>query len=290
MDLNLLKIFVKVAESGSLTKASKLLGHPKSKLSRDLVKLEDTLELNLLIRSPRGIVLTDQGRELLKSIKGPLDNLGSSIDVLKSKSVEMKGTIKITAPEDLSTHILTRLITDFMDIHPEVSVELYSTNEFLDFKKHHVDLALRIGKLQDSALIQRKIFDIDVGLIASTQYIKSSAKIRTLKDLDGHSIALFKDLYGNPMNKEKLKEVTTKFSSNSIPVLKDFVSLNKGIATLPSFICKKELATKEFTRVLPNFNYINRTLFLLSQHATYTPMHVKAFKDFLFDQLKKESF
>lgn len=182
MDLNLLKIFIKVADCGSLTKASKLLNHPKSKISRDLVKLETELEQTLLNRSPRGISLTEQGFNLLQSTRAQIEGLESSIHKIKSDPTEVKGNIKVTAPEDLSKFVLTRLISEFMDVYPDVTIELYSSTEFLDFKKHNIDLALRIGKLKDSSLIQRKIADVDVIFVASKHYVKANGEPNSLED------------------------------------------------------------------------------------------------------------
>ncbi|MBK24548.1 MAG: hypothetical protein CME70_11190 [Halobacteriovorax sp.] len=288
MNLNLLKIFVKVADCGSLSRASKLLNHPKSKISRDLVKLENELEQTLLTRTPRGITLTEQGFMLLQSTRVQLEKLESSIQKIKSHSNEIKGNIKLTAPEDLSIFILTRLISEFMDLYQEVSIELYSTTEFLDFKKNDIDLALRIGRLEDSTLIQRKVTEVDVIFVASNHYIKANSQIKSINDLENNSCAIIKDVHGTPLNKDFHKGLKPKFSSNSMSALKEFVFRDKGIATLPSFLCKKELVTNEFSHVLPKHTYVNRNLYLLSPSTTYTPRHVKIFKDFIFDALKKE--
>ena len=170
MDLNLLKVFIKVADCGSLTKASKLLNHPKSKISRDLNKLEDEFEQTLLNRTPKGVTLTEHGFNLLQATRAQLEDLESSLQKVKSDPNEIKGKVKLTAPEDLSSFILTRLITEFMDKYPDVSIELFSTTEFLDFKKNNIDLALRIGKLDDSNLVQKKVTDIDVIFVGSNYY------------------------------------------------------------------------------------------------------------------------
>lgn len=288
MDLNLLKTFIKVADCGSLTKASKLLNHPKSKISRDLNKLEDEFEQTLLNRTPKGITLTEHGFNLLQATRAQLEDLESSLQKVKSDPNEIKGKIKLTAPEDLSSFILTSLITEFMDKYPDVNIELFSTTEFLDFKKNNIDLALRIGKLDDSNLVQKKVTDIDVIFVGSNYYLKSNKPVDDIADLEFHTIAMIKNLSGNPLNKNILKKVIPKLSSNSMSVLKDFVSQGKGIATLPKFLCSRELALNEFEQVLVNDVYISRGLFILSQPASYIPNHVKIFKDFIFENLKKE--
>ena len=241
MNLNLLKTFIKIVDCGSLTQAAKVLKHPKSKISRDLTKLENELELTLLNRSSKGIVPTEQGQKLLKSIRKPLDNLNSSLDQFNQKNNEMKGSIKITAPEDLALSGLTKIINKFMNIYPEIRIDLYSSNSFLDFNEYEIDLALRIGKLPDSKLIQKKIFDIELILVGSSHYIKNASKINKIDDLKSHPVAILTDTYGTHFNKTVLQDIQPQFTSNSIPVLKDYVVANKGIATLPDFFCKKRV-------------------------------------------------
>lgn len=288
MDLNLLKIFIKVADCGSLTKASKLLNHPKSKISRDLVKLEHELEQTLLIRTPRGITLTDQGYALLQSTRSQLESLEISLQDLKSDPQNLKGKVKVTAPEDLSTFVLTKLVSEFMGIYPEVTVELYATTEFLDFQKNQIDLALRIGKLPDSSLVQKKIGDIDVIFVSTQYYAKSNPPIRTKKDLHQHSLALMRDVYGKKLTDEPYADLEARFFSNSTVVLKDYISHDKGVGALPKFLCQREINSNRFVHILKKEVYMKRGLYLLSRQATYTPKHVKIFKDFLYEGIQKE--
>ncbi len=288
MNLNLLKIFVKVADCGSLTKASKLLNHPKSKISRDLVKLENELQQTLLKRSPRGISLTEQGFNLLQSTREQIDKLESSIEQAKADNTQIKGSIKITAPEDLSNLFLAHLIDEFIDKYPDISVELYSTTEFLDFQKFNIDLALRVGKLSDSNLIQRKLSDIDVIYVASKFFTKSNPQITHINDLKSAPVALIKNIHGVPLNPKALTDIQPVFASNSMSTLKDFVNRNRGIATLPKVLCQKEINEKVFEHILPNEVYLRRSLYILSPPSNYTPKHVKMFKDFISKSIKKE--
>lgn len=286
MDLNLLQLFKKVAISGSITKASRLLNVPKSKISRDIVKLEQELMQTLLIRSPRGVILTEQGQVLLQSVSDQLDEIESSIDRLKENDDQIKGKVKLTAPEDLSYFLLISIITEFMEEYPEVEVELYSANAFLDFNKYQIDLALRVGKLEDSSLIQKKISDVDVPLIASKEYLKSRPKIKRLEDLKFHKVATMRDLYGSSHNKEIEKFIKPSFSTNSIPSLIKYIEKNKGIATVPRFLLNEQLRTKNFEIVFDNFKTSKRSIFLLTRPSKHTPKHVKIFKDYLFNKLK----
>ena len=287
MDLNLLYLFDRIAQLGSMTKTSKALNIPKSKLSRDIRKLESQIGFELLNRSPRGVSLTIQGKELLLQIRTPLQNLSASFQVIKEKSDQLTGTIKITAPEDLSTHLLTKLIAEFMQKFPQINIELYSTNHLLDFNKYNIDLALRIGKLKDSSLIQKKVCLINIGLFATTDYLNKSPKLTQVEDLKCHQLAIFTDLFGNPMNNKSLTELKAQFTSNSLPVLKDYALQNSGVATIPTFLCKNEIRTGQIQHVLPSFTYLANPLFILSRPQKSTSRSVQLLKKFLFEKIQE---
>lgn len=288
MDLNLLKILIKVADCGSLTKASKLLHVPKSKISRDLNKLEEEIGQSLLIRSPRGIIMTDKGVELIKSVRIQLDEIESSIERHKESEDRINGTIKLTAPEDLSYFLITPMIKDFRDMYPEVDIEIYATNDFLDFNKHQIDLAVRVGKLEDSSLIQKKVADITTPLIASEKYLQANPKIKSKKDLIHYNVATMRNIHGEMLNTALKKYIKPSLSTNSMMVLLKYLENHNGLATVPTFLCRKELFTKEYRVVFDNFPNSNRGLFLLSRPSKHIPQHVKLFKSFLFNGLKKK--
>lgn len=186
-ELNSLKLFKAVCEQGSITKASTFLGIPKSRLSREMVKLEELLEKTLLHRSPKGIELTSAGKELLAQIQAPLNQLELGLRSFKGQNTEgASGTIRLTLPEDFSTAIMPTIYENFAKSYPLIRIEVIVSNAFLDFTEFGIDLALRVGKLQDSALIQKKIADIKLIGVASTDYLKSSPILKKKEDLEHH--------------------------------------------------------------------------------------------------------
>lgn len=286
VNLNLLNIFVKVAELGSLTKASKALGHPKSKISRDITKLEKELECHLLTRSPRGVVLTDSGLQLLSETTSSLQVLKDATQKIKEKKDEMSGSIRISAPEDLSYELLYKLIMEFNELFPEVSIDLISTTDLVDLHEHNIDLAFRIGQLKDSSLIQKKVCSIDIILVASAAYLKIHERPYTLQDLSNHDFLPFKLLNGEGTAKN-LKIDRYKLSCDSFPILKKFIEQSKGIAAIPRFLCIKELAQKEFIQLLPSESLESSTLYIVSKPSQFMPAHVNEFKNFMYKNLKE---
>lgn len=285
LNLELIKIFYFVAKTGSLTKASKLLGHPKSKLSKDLSKLEDALEHKVLNRGPRGVTMTEKGLILYKNCKSPIDLLLNSPNALKVKSDELKGQIKLTAPEDIIQMYLLDLANDFQQMHPKVKIEIYSTTEILSFQNTDIDFALRVGKLNDSALMQKKVGDIEVKYFASKDYLKSHPTINKVSDLSEHKIATIKTIEGALTSKLSFNSNAISFSSNSILLLKQLALKSNTIVTLPTFYCKKELKEAKLYQVLKDDYFFKAPLYLLSRPNKFIANHSKVFKKLVLERL-----
>ncbi len=272
IDLNLLRIFHLVAAKGSLTQAALFLNTPKSKISRNLTKLEEQLQTTLLNRSPRGIQLTSEGKVLLERTQGALELLSQGIKYFQNTEEDIvKGEITLTAPEDITIEILPQLIAHFNDLYPEIAINIYNTNDRLSFDRFNIDLALRIGKLPDSNLIQKKISDIH--LIK----VKASANPR-------YSASLY-DLNAQPLIEHDGNEMIT-IKSNSFLYLKALTLQSSMESVLPEFICRKELQNKELISIPYHSKVKNKGLYLLSRPHSFVPKHVKTFKDYLYQELK----
>lgn len=287
MDLNLLRSFASIARNGSLTKAAEALGYPKSKVSRDLKKLEEHFKVTLLNRSPQGIVITEAGMELIRVIIPPIEELVSTSSTFMNMTDKMTGTIGITAPEDTSNIIVLPFGLKFLDKYPDIRINLFTTNRILDFKKHKIDIAIRLGKLENSSLIQRKISEIKLGFIASKRYLNVNPKINSIKDLVNHPLAVEKDFYGNISNEKIFINHNYRFCSNSVTSLKHFVSSDKGIAAIPTFLCKNEIERNNFINILPEISYLTTSMSMVFEKSIYQPKFIKIFKDQLYDYMQE---
>ncbi len=276
IDLNLLRIFHLVAAKGSLTQASLALNCPKSKISRDLTKLEDMFELNLLNRSPRGIKLTPEGQKLIEATQGALELLTQGVGQFQNlKKDTLHGEITITAPEDISIEFFPELIAHFNRKYPEIIINLYTTNDRLSFDRYNIDLALRVGKLQDSNLIQKKVGDIRIVKVCATKYQLTNQVSASLYNFDG-----------NPLI-EVEGDYTSHLKTNSFIYLKQYTLKSPVESFLPEFICRKELENKELVELPYSGKVKSKSLYLLSRPQRFVPEHVKVFKNYLETELKQ---
>jgi DNA-binding transcriptional LysR family regulator len=184
MDLNEIYVFSKVVELQSFTKASKFLGIPKSRISRKVASLERELGIQLLYRTTRQLELTPAGKQYFQKchrIMADIDSLNAEIT---SMSDDISGGICITAPEDMALRFFPQLTDEFLTLYPRIKFDFYLTGRRVDLIREPVDLALRVGKLQDSTLKSRKVGEIYNVICATPTFLSLNPSINELTDLE----------------------------------------------------------------------------------------------------------
>lgn len=285
IDLELYKTFYYTAKAGSLTKASKLLGSPKSKISKDLSKLEELLESKFLNRTHRGTSLTSEGQYLFKHIQSSIEKLVEGPAFLENQIGQLKGTVKLTAPEDICETILIDTIKEFQNLHPKIKIELYATTEILNIDRSDIDIALRVGRLKDSALLQKKIATLAVKYYADKSYLKKYKTINSINNLSDHKLATIKTLDGVLVKKLNFDENSIHFCSNSMVILKRMALTQNYITTLPEHYCSDEVSKARLQNILPDEYFYKGSLYLVSKPNKFVPKHIQEFKNFIVNSI-----
>jgi DNA-binding transcriptional LysR family regulator len=283
INLNLLKTFIKVAEFGSFTKAAHQLKQPKSRVSRSIAKLEEDLRVQLINRSTRSISLTEAGKELYKETQGPIHQLEQKIDSISSSSGEISGVLSVSAPIDFGENIMPKLISEFSKLYPKVKFKILFSDAYVDLTANDIDLALRVGRLKDSSLKQKKITDTQLILIANKKYIELKGVPKSWKDIADYNLLSFY----NENHQDPLSEIYEKYGLepkmrvNSFPMLKKLVLESKGIAVLPNTLCETEVSEGQLIRVMPNWGTQKSPLQVVFSSSKNLPPKTRAFIDFL---------
>src|SRR5688572_3548479 len=173
MDLDLLMLFVAVAESASFSAAAKKLGMPKSSVSRGVAALEAELGTQLLHRTTRHVSLSTAGSALYDRIAPLLGQIREAIGSLPEREEAPSGELRITAPNDVGAMFLADLIARFVARFPSVTVDARLTNRNVDLVAEGFDLALRAATrpLKDSSMVVRKVMPVELHLFASPTYL-----------------------------------------------------------------------------------------------------------------------
>jgi DNA-binding transcriptional LysR family regulator len=190
-DLNSLVIFAKVVEAKGFSEAARRLKMPLSTVSRRVAELEDQLGVRLLERSTRRLRLTDAGAEVLDHAQRGAE-LSDAIDnVVSNQLATVAGTLRISAPPNISETLLAPLLSAFQASHPNVRVQVLVTDRYVDLIAEGVDLVFRFGALSDSSLVARKILTYRHQLVASPAYLERVKAPRHPRDLRGHKLLTF---------------------------------------------------------------------------------------------------
>ena len=285
MDLNLLKTFSKVSELGSFTKAAASLKQPKSRVSRAISRLEEEVGVELIRRTTRQIALTTQGREFYLKIREQILKLEQEVELINEAKKEISGVLRITAPEDLGQSVLLDIIAKYNDLYPNVEVQTILTGDFLDLTKDNIDLAFRVGKLEDSTLIQRSFKDVHFIAIASREYVQRFGIPSSLEDLQEHKLLTFRDFDFNSLEKKSSKTVNLKYQINtsSIPMLLSMALNGNGITIVPSFYCEEHVRVGKLIHVFPNWKGPKHTIKVLYTPTSNLSKRTRAFLDLLKD-------
>jgi DNA-binding transcriptional LysR family regulator len=188
MDWDKLKVFHAAAEAGSFTHAGERLGLSQSAVSRQVSALESELSVSLFHRHARGLILTEQGELLFRTAHEVFMKLESVRTKLTDSRERPNGELKVTTTPGIGIHWLTPRLGEFLDLYPDVQVNLITTDEELDLAMREADVAIRLRQPTQPDLIQRKLFSVHSHVYATPDYLKRFGTPRTTEDLEGHRI------------------------------------------------------------------------------------------------------
>ncbi|WNG38824.1 LysR family transcriptional regulator [Archangium violaceum] len=285
MDLNLLGLFVAVAETGSFSEAARKLGLPKSSVSRGVASLEASVGAQLLHRTTRHVSLSTAGAALYERAAPLLASLREAVGTLPEREEAPSGKLRITAPNDMGATFLPEVIARFTARYPSVSVDCRLTNLNVDLVAEGFDLALRASgaKLADSSLMVRRLGAIDVQLFASPTYLARRGTPRTPEDLAHHDFVAFRGL--KYLSELGLSEKNARVLADDMLFMRETVKAGVGIASLPTFLAQADVTSGQLVRVLPRYTQRSTTFVLLYPRTQHVPRKVSAFRDFLLDFL-----
>ncbi len=291
IDLNKLLIFREVAMAGSFSKAANNLKWPKSRISRVISALEKDLGTQLIYRTTRQFHLTETGRELFLKISPLMTELKSSLDLVSSESEEMSQLIRITAPEDIATELLGKICHDFIELHPRVDIGLHASNTIIDLVKESIDISIRVGRVKDSTMIQKKIGKVERVLVMSPDIYRKFQPKR-LEDLshipflafESKDLKSFKVRMTNGRETRSLK-MNPRFGSNNFFVLRSMALQDTGLALLPVFIVKNLIEEGKLIHVCPSWKAEGLPIQILIPHQKEIPKKIRSLVTYLSEKL-----
>jgi len=186
-----LQVFVSVIDSGSITAAAEKLGQTVSGVSRALTRLEKKLDTALVRRTTRRLQLTEEGEGFLQRARAILDAMEEAEESVTLKRRRPSGRLRVDAASPFMLHCIAPHMTAFSELYPEIRLELTSNERIVDLLEQKVDIAIRIGALQDSTLHARALGRSKLRVVASPAYLAAHGEPKTVDALRGHRLIGF---------------------------------------------------------------------------------------------------
>lgn len=291
-DLNDLWYFVQVVDNGGFSPASRVIGIPKSRLSRRIALLEESLETRLIQRSTRSFTVTEAGQIFYRHCKAMIIEAEAAQEAINSLRAEPRGLIRLSCPIALLHVHIGEMLARFMALYPQVTVQLEETNRQVDVLNENVDLAVRVRPLplDDSDLVMRKLADRGMCLVASPELVTRFSKPQSPADLQlWPSLALSKPqqiyrwcLFG-PDNVEVTLHHKPRFVTTDMDALRAAALTGVGLVQLPILMVNKQLADGSLVRLLPQWRARREVIHLVFPSRRGQLPAVRALIDFLVE-------
>ena len=286
--------FTRVVELKSLTRAAQAMGVPKSTISRRLTRLEAELGVRLLRRTTHGIVTTEQGVVFFEHASRCLGVLRDGTNAVQAGTTRLKGLLRISVPHELDRSLLAPLLSEYLELYADVRLVAVLSNETIDHFRDGFDLAIVADTLPlaEASLITTKLGTTDYGLYASPEYLERHGIPQSHVDLPRFDLLAWGtlDVKAQWRLTGAAAETTVDFRPrlvcNDLMLLRQSVLSGLGIAALPAFICKHELAEGRMAEVLPDWRPPGHSFYAVFPHQQAMPVRVRTFIDFLVERLR----
>jgi DNA-binding transcriptional LysR family regulator len=296
MDWDKLKIFHTVAEASSFTKAATVLNLSQSAISRQIQSLEHELKIKLFERHARGLVLTDNGKYLFQTAHEVIAKLKDVEATFSDEKDKLKGKLTVTTVVSFGTTWLTPRIKEFMDLHPEIEVELIFDDRELDLSTREADIAIRMRRPKQLNLIQKKFVDFNYHIYGSNEYLEKNGYPKILKDLDKHKFITYGKGAPSPvynpdwvlkLGAKEGKKRKSVMKVNSVYGLLLAVQSGVGLAALPDYITYN---IPNLTKVLPEETGKPTETHFVYPASLKTNARLMAFRNFIFSKVSEWKF
>jgi DNA-binding transcriptional LysR family regulator len=280
-----LQTFVAVADTGGVSPAARRLGLPKSIVSRRLSRLEAELGAQLLTRNTRGAALTEAGatfREHAARAVAEIDAARESV----SPTGELRGLLRVAVPMSLGITHLAPMLARFAAAHPLLQVHVAFSDRFVDLIGEGFDLAIRIGYLQDSVLIARRVGAVAAALVASPGYVETHGAPASLEDLESHPALMQGTESWRFRDGDKIVIVHPqgKYKADNGIALVEAALAGLGVIVLPEFLAGEHLSSGRLTKLLPQFPIPEAGLYIVRPPGDHPPRKVRVLTDYLLEQ------
>ena len=292
-----IEAFVRVAECGSFSKAAERLHSSKSVVSRQVGALEAELGARLLHRTTRALTLTEAGRSYFEQAVRILADLAEANASVGQLQAAPRGRLRVSAPMSFGFLHLAPAVPDFLDRFPDVEIELAMNDRYVDLVDEGFDMAVRIGKLEDSSLVARKLAPARRTICAAPAYVQRRGIPASPDDLKAHECLCYSNVglsqewrFARSDGRPWPVEVRGRLHANNGDALRAAALRGFGLAVLPSFLVGRDFQSGALVSVLDAFMAQDSAVYAVYPQARHLSPKVRAFVDFLAERFGPEPY
>ncbi|WP_261845113.1 LysR family transcriptional regulator [Aliamphritea ceti] len=292
-DLNDMLIFTKVAELKGISPAARVLNLPKSKVSRRMAMLEASLDARLLERTTRAVHLTEAGRIYYQHCKQINEAVETAEDAVHQLTETPKGQLRISASVTTGQQLIAPHLSEFTEKYPLINIDLELSNRRVDVVSEGFDLVIRVGKLEDSNLISKRLGSGHAGMFAAESYLQKHGAPHVLEDLHQHRILVMSDAHNvlnwrmeNDSGEQYALNVSPNIQINDLTSLTTLVAGGGGIACLPTYLVRKQVESGQLRRILPEWRTPELSVYMLYPSQRGLTHKARLWMDFYVSKLE----
>lgn len=289
--LDELEIFIAVLQHGSLAEAARKMHRSPPAVTRAIASLEQRFGARLVERTTRRLAPTEAGLRLAERAQSLLGYYKEAVeDTVES---QISGLLRLTAPVQFGRKFVAPLVMEFLQLHPGIRMELILNDRNLDLIDEGLDLAVRIGHLEDSTKVARKVGEVTRMLVASPEYIARYGEPFHPEELSAHRVILGAlsaprgEWRFGPREDGLLVKLSPRLSFNDVESQLLAVRAGHGIARLLSYQVAEDIVSGNMIRVLPDAEPLPLPVQLVVQKAQRMPRKVRTFWEFAWQRLSR---
>jgi DNA-binding transcriptional LysR family regulator len=286
-------MFARVARTGNMSAAGREMGMSPAVVSKRISLLEERLGARLFQRTTRQLTLTETGEGYFKRVIDILSLVEEAEDYVSRRNTKPRGILKISAPTSFNRLHIEPYLPELLGRYPDLEIEMHLTDYFVDIIREGFDLAIRIGELEDSSLVARKLANERRVMCAAPSYLAHAGVPKSLADLESHNclVAGAQDIWrlDGPSGHNDIR-VKGNIRSNSAEFVRSALINGLGIALRATWDIGAELARGELVVVLPEYTgSSNNAIYAVYPCREFMPTKVNVFIEFLAEIYANET-
>ncbi|KLU16151.1 MULTISPECIES: LysR family transcriptional regulator [Xenorhabdus] len=289
--LNRIQTFLTVVECGSFTRAAETLFISKAVASIHVKALEEALSVPLLVRNTRGIALTEAGREFYEDFKKIFHHIQVAFDNVAERHHSLAGKLRITSTVEFGEKFLLPLISQFCEIHPQLEIGYFADSALNDLITERIDLAIRLGTLDDSTLKSRQLATFKIKLVAAPHWLERNpiSEPMELNKVDWIANTNLQNPtqweLKHPIHPRFIIRGKIKYASNNSSAIRSLTLSGLGVSVLPEWLVNEDIASGTLVALFPEYHLPKQEITVVFPNNVQLQRKNRLFIDYLLKNL-----